>query len=61
MEQVSLVVNETIDGTAWLEQWLWEQEVAEVSHCHSDNGFFLKDAYCKDCEGKGQTQSFSGV
>ena len=54
-------MNETIVGKARFEEWLWEQAVAEVSHYHSDNGIFVKDAYRKDCEGKGQTQSFSGV
>ena len=59
--QVSLRANETIVGKARFEQWLWEQAVAEVSHYHSDNGIFVAVAYRKDCEGKGQTQSFSGV
>ena len=35
--------------------------VAEVSHYQSDNSIFVKDAYRKDYEIKGQTQSFSGV
>ena len=59
--QVLLGANETIVGKAWFEQWLWGQAVAEVSHYHSDNGILVKVSYCKDCEGKGQTMSFSGV
>ena len=59
--QVSLRPNENIVGNSRFEQWLWEQAVAEVSHYHSDNGIFVKDAYCKDCEGQVQTQRFSGV
>ena len=47
--QVSLGANKTIVGKARFEQWLWEQAVAEVSHYHSDNGIFVKDAYRKDC------------
>ena len=58
---VSLAANETIVGKSQFEQWLWEQAVAEVSHYHSDNGIFVKYAYRKDCEGKGQTKIFSDV
>ena len=59
--QVSLRADETIVGKAWFKKWLWEQSVAEVSYYHSDNVIFMKDAYRKDCEGKGQIQSFSDV
>ena len=59
--QVSLGANKSIVRKARFEQWLWEKAVAEVSNYHSDNGIFVKGAYRKDCEGKGQTQSLSGV
>ena len=59
--QVSLGAKETVLGKSRFEQWLWEKSVSEVSHYHSDNGIFVSEAYRKDCEGKGQIQSFSGV
>ena len=43
------------------EQWLWDQDTTEMSHYHDDNGIFAYDAYCCNCEGMEQTQSFSGV
>ena len=53
--------NETVLGKQRFEQWLWDQAAAEVSHYHGDNGIFTADEYKRDCDRKGQTQSFSGV
>lgn len=33
----------------------------DVKHYHSDNGRFVDTAWTKDCEEKGQSQSFCGV
>ena len=52
---------ETVMGKARFEQWLWDQCVSEVKHYHGDNGIFSAEEYRRDCEEKGQSQSFSGV
>jgi transposase InsO family protein len=59
--QVSLGANETVMGKARFEQWLWDQCVSEVKHYHGDNGIFSAEEYRRDCNEKGQSQSFSGV
>ena len=59
--QVSLGANETVMGKARFEQWLWDQCVSEVKHYHGDNGIFSAEEYRRDCDEKGQSQSFSGV
>jgi len=59
--QVSLGANETVVGKTRFEKWLWDQAAAQVTHYHSDNGFFVADEYRKDCNFKGRSQSFSGV
>jgi hypothetical protein len=59
--QVSLGANETVMGKAHFEQWLWDKCVSEVKHYHGDNGFISAEEYHRDCEEKGQSQSFSGV
>ena len=59
--QFSLGANETIVGKDYYKQCLWYQSVVEVSHYHSDNLIFVRGSYQKDCEGTGQTQSFSVV
>ena len=59
--QVSLGANETVMGKARFEQWLWDQCISEVKHYHGDNGIFSADEYRRDCDKKGQSQSFSGV
>jgi hypothetical protein len=48
-------------GKARFEQWLWDQCVSEVKHYHGDNGIFSAEEYRRDCDKKGQSQSFSGV
>jgi hypothetical protein len=52
---------ETVMGKARFEQWLWDQCVSEVKYYHGDNGIFSAEEYCRDCEEKGQSQSFSGL
>ena len=52
---------ETVMGKARFEQWLWDQCVSEVKHYHGDNGIFSAEEYRRDCDEKGQSQSFSGV
>ncbi len=59
--QVSLGANKTVMGKAHFEQWLWDQCVSEVKHYHGDNGIFSAEEYHRDCDEKGQSQSFSGV
>jgi len=59
--QISLGANETVMGKARFEQWLWDQCVSEVKHYHGDNGIFSAEEYHRDCDEKGQSQSFSGV
>ena len=59
--QVSLGANETVMGKTRFEQWLWDQCVSEVKHYHGDNGIFSAEEYRRDCDEKGQSQSFSGV
>ena len=59
--QVSFGANETVLGKSRFEEWLWEQESDEISHYHSGNDVFLVNEYRNYCEGKGQTQIFSGV
>jgi len=54
-------VIETVMGKARFKQWLWDQCVSEVKHYQCDNGIFSAEEYCRDCEEKGQSQSFSGV
>ena len=50
--QVSLGANER----SWVrhvsnnEQWLWDQCVSEVKHCHGDNGIFSAKEYHRDCD-----------
>ncbi len=46
---------------AHFKQWLWDQCVSEVKHYHGDNGIFSAEEYRRDCDKKGQSQSFSGV
>ncbi len=48
-------------GKARFKQWLWDQCVSEVKHYQCDNGIFSAEEYRRDCEEKGQSQSFSGV
>ncbi len=48
-------------GKTCFEQWLWDQCVSEVKHYHGDNGIFSAKEYYRDCDKKGQSQSFSGV
>jgi hypothetical protein len=52
---------ETVMGKARFEQWLWDQCVSKVKYYHGDNSIFSAEEYCRDCEEKGQSQSFSGV
>ena len=59
--QVSFGANKTVMGKARFEQWLWDQCVSEVKHYHGDNGIFSAEEYRRDCDEKGQSQSFSGV
>ena len=61
--QVSLGASEMVMGKARFEQWLWDQCVSEVKfkHYHGDNGIFSAKEYRRDCDEKGQSQSFSGV
>ena len=59
--QISLGANETVMGKLRFEQWLWDQAAAEVAHYHGDNGIFTAEEYRRDCDKKGQSQSFSGV
>ena len=59
--QISLSANKTVMGKSQFEQWLWEQAAAEASHYHGYNGIFTTEEYHRDCEQKGQSQSFSGV
>jgi len=56
--QVSLGASETIVGKTRFEEWLWNEAFAEVKHYHSDNGIFHAEEYRRDCERKGQGQSF---
>ncbi len=48
-------------GKACFEQWLWDQCVSKVKHYHCDNCIFSAKEYRRDCDEKGQSQSFSGV
>ena len=48
-------------GKSPFEQWQWNQDVAEFSHYHSNNGIFTTAEYRHNCKKKGQTQFFSGV
>jgi hypothetical protein len=59
--QVSLGANETVMGKARFEQWLWDQCVSKAKHYHGDNGIFSAEECCRNCDEKGQSQSFSGV
>jgi hypothetical protein len=52
---------ETVMGKAHFEQWLWDQCVSKVKYYHVDNGIFSAEEFCRDCEEKAQSQSFSGV
>jgi transposase InsO family protein len=52
---------ETVMGKARFEQWLWDQCVSKVKFYHGDNGIFSAEECRRDCEEKGQSQSFSGV
>jgi hypothetical protein len=58
--QISLGANEIVMGKARFEQWLWDKCVSKVKHYHGDNGIFSAEEYRRDCEEKGQSQSFSG-
>jgi hypothetical protein len=40
---------------------MWDQCISEVKHYHGDNGIFSAEEYCRYCDEKGQSQSFSGV
>ena len=59
--QVSLGASETLMGKERFEQWLYDIAYTTVKHFHGDNGIFSSEQYRQDCDGKGQTQSFSGV
>ena len=61
MMQHQAGVIETVTGKARFEQWLWDQCVSEVKHYHGDNGISSAEEYRRDCDEKGQRQSFSGV
>jgi len=52
---------ETVMGKACFEQWLWDQCVSEVKHYHGDNGIFPAEECRRNCDKKGQSQSFSGA
>jgi hypothetical protein len=48
-------------GKSHFEQWLWDESVSKFKHYHGDYGIFSAEEYCRDREGKGQSQSFFGV
>jgi hypothetical protein len=58
---VSLGANKKVTGKSHFEIWLWNQYVSEVKHYHGDNDVCSAEEFFHDCEGKGQSQSFSGV
>jgi len=43
------------------QSWLWDQCVSKVKHYHGDNSIFSAEEYRRNCDEKGQSQSFSGV
>ncbi len=53
--------SKTVMGKSCFKQWHWDQCVSEVKHYHGDNSIFTAEEYYHDCEGKGKSQSFSGV
>ena len=55
--KVSLGSNYTVIGKSRFEQWLWDQDGAEVSHYHSNNGIWNTAYYYHNCNEKGQTKS----
>jgi hypothetical protein len=48
-------------GKARFKQWLYDQCICEVKHYHGDNGILSAEESRRDCEGKRQSQPFSGV
>jgi len=53
----------TVMDEARFEQWLWDQCqcVSKVKHYHGDYDIFSAEEYRRNCDEKGQSQSFSGV
>ena len=59
--QVSFVEGEKVIGKAQFEDWIYNLAVIMAKRYHSDNGVFISDHFRSDCQGKKQTQYFSGV
>lgn len=59
--QISLGAEEIAIAKICFEDLHWEQAAVKVKHLHSNNDVFTADIFRRDCEEKGQLQSFSGV
>ena len=59
--QVLMGANETLIVEHKYEQWVYDLGTVCVKRYHSDNGVYDSNAFCKDCAGQNQKQTFSGV
>jgi hypothetical protein len=59
--QVSLVANETVMGTARFEQWLWDMAYAKVKHYHDNDGISLLRNTIKSVWIKGNLSPFQAL
>ena len=55
---MSLGAGKTVMGKLKFEEWLWNQEAVEIKPFHGDNGIFTVNIFQRDCDNKGQYQSF---
>jgi len=59
--QSSLGAEETLLGKQRFEQWIWDLAAVCAKRYHSDHGIYDSEEFMRDCTGKGQKQTFSGV
>ena len=59
--QVSNGAGETVVGRSSFEDWIWNLAGVLAKNYHSDNGVFISNCFCSDCQQKKQSQTFSAV
>ena len=56
--QIYLGLGNSTKDKQQFKEWLWEQADVKVQHYHGENGIFMADVFCKDCDKISQSQSF---
>ena len=59
--QASLGAADTLTLKDRFKEWLYDLACTKVRQYHSDNDIFAASDFKKDCDGKHQCQSFSGI